>query len=425
MFKLFLCLLIGCNFLADALDPPDSDLLKEPPPNSTPKYEERHGTRKDNRNLAVGSTNITEKFSRDGGQNQSQPVMRYKRSYQNWPDPKPGEVIHVFTTESIKTQRSAHVALELHSSTGEFIRREPGKHVAFAGRFISRGDYDVFFFAPYSQPLISRSATYEIFHIKILDQESKMVRDISMRGSDSMNDLRSKYNLETVHFEYGYMIEISSRDPSGVLSVTTQNSRLAQQVAQNTLINQKREIPEFLGNIRANTFVHKTSSPQKFIVIDGQFILYEIYVRQNLKLLLEWQRNFNKWRNELARQISIDLPGYSAQQKFTWVKNKQHELNVLIHSLNADIEIIQNSENIHKMQIKVRRLEKTIRDKFTDLAEEISKLKTKVEELDPGDEACSKVGGVISPISSLIPGAGTIASAVTGVIAATCTIAGV
>lgn len=152
---------------------------------------------------------------------------------------------------------------------------------------------------------------------------------------------------------------------------------------------------------------------------------YEVYEKKFLSLLLEWKVIFKLWATGLEAELKEYAPTLDAKEKKVWAHNHYVHLLELLLSLHQNLLIIQNSEDIHKIYVKLAHLEKEMMEKFRELYKLINDLTSKIESLDGSSDpvTCSSFFGIISPISGLIPGAGAIFSAVTGIISAGCAIA--
>lgn len=243
------------------------------------------------------------------------------------------------------------------------------------------------------------------FTLKIYNQEGEQLQSIAFNyGRGVINELQTSDSLrDGIPYEYGYVLEIISCQKVLVRVDDDDNNGTSTQLVS---IHGPKEF----------------GCGHKFILLDDKFLSYKFYEQKYLNLLLEWETNFSDWTKEMRKQRA-NFPTFSAHEKETWVANKRFDLKGYIHSLRQDLQIIKNSENIHKLQIKVHRLEKKIDDKFAELERRIDGIQQQID--DPEANQCANISGFISPISSLIPGAGTIFSALTGVVAASCTLAGI
>ncbi len=244
---------------------------------------------------------------------------------------------------------------------------------------------------------INKAKIYNKIIIK--NENNKVIKEIIINGTDSMQDIVNKYNLQNgINYDYGYNIEIWSAEP-------------------------KRT--HFILDDRNDYFYFVVDNPrlQKFIIINDKLLQFDFYQKQYFGLLLEWQENFKTWKNELNRQIKEDVPSFSIEQKRTWKGDKYNQLIDKIHSWKQDFKIIENSENINKIKHRITKLQ----DDINVLKNKIDELYNKVEEIKNSSNSklttCSNTFGLISPIASLYPLYGTAVSAITGIISASCTIA--
>ncbi|XP_037035946.1 uncharacterized protein LOC119074091 [Bradysia coprophila] len=249
----------------------------------------------------------------------------------------------------------------------------------------------------------------EIFAtIVIKNQKDEQVKTIHLFSTQNMLDIIRAYDLKNgISYEYGFVIEVS--------------------MAKSNLIH-------FKINESNDYHQNGTLTKRKFIIISDVLLSYEFYEQQYLKLLTEWQDNFEYWTNNLNFRAS---PGDSAteieKKRKEWKQQNFGTLLDKIHSLHQDIQIIQNSDHIRDLQNKVHKLKNEITLKFEEVHDLISNLKSRVDIMklsldthtsNSNGASCSSAFGIISPISSLVPVAGAITSAITAVIGAACAIAG-
>ncbi|WP_425378974.1 putative mucin/carbohydrate-binding domain-containing protein [Spiroplasma endosymbiont of Polydrusus pterygomalis] len=238
--------------------------------------------------------------------------------------------------------------------------------------------------------------------IIIKDQNNNIIKDIKIMGNDSMQDIiNKKYNIENgVNYDYGYIIELWSAEPKRTLFVMNNNDTYSH-------------------------FVDSKSRLDKFIIINDKLLEFDFYKKEHFSLMLEWEENFNIWKNELNRQIKEDVPSFTEEQKRTWKGDKYNQLKDKIHSLKQDLKIIENSENINKLKHKITKLQKDIND----LKQQISELNQKIDKIrndlegNQDLETCTKVGSIISVTTGWIPVIGTLISTISGTVSAICDIA--
>ncbi|MFJ1522624.1 hypothetical protein [Spiroplasma sp. ald] len=142
------------------------------------------------------------------------------------------------------------------------------------------------------------------------------------------------------------------------------------------------------------------------------------------KLLKEWQMNFNEWKKEIDRQKKEDFPSFTIEQKRTWKGDKKDELRNKIHSLNQNLQIIKNSEEIQNLNLKVRSLKNDLNileNRINDLYNKVNQINVRVNNNNKL-KWCQNIGTLISVLSAPIPVVGTSVSLISGLAAVACQI---
>lgn len=235
--------------------------------------------------------------------------------------------------------------------------------------------------------------------IIIKNQKGEVIKDIVINGTNSMFNVITHYELNKgIDYEYGYVIEMKMLEASRTYFIMNEN---------NNYTNYPNE---------ASTTI------KTFKIINDKLLSYDFYEQKYLRLLLEWKNNFKQWDEEMRRQIKDYVPKLNEEEKLVWKCNNNNQLLDKLHSLHQDIQIIANGEEIQELRIKVTRLQKDLDDKLSDLYRMINNIKGPISG-HSGSISCARMFALVTPIFSVIPGAGTIAAAITGVISAGCAIA--
>ncbi|KAJ8668457.1 hypothetical protein QAD02_010120 [Eretmocerus hayati] len=279
----------------------------------------------------------------------------------------------------------------------------------------------------------SSNPAEEFLSIRISNQKGQAIRDVEINGKDSMVGVMKKYNLgHSIPYEYDYIIEVTAKK-TRTFSVGVDD----------------------IGG-RKDSFEKVISNSLSFVLLDDDVVSYSWYKQNYLNLLLELQRNFDQWNQDLIRERNEIHISSTPEQKIKWIREKRRDLRTMTHQLNQDIAFIKGRETSRKMQIEIQNLGRKINKRFKKVEraiqivqDRVEKLELKIENLsskvgsisskvesfiskvdelkaaEPEKILCSEIFGLASPMYALVPGAGTVASTVMGVVAATCTIAGV
>lgn len=221
----------------------------------------------------------------------------------------------------------------------------------------------------------------------VIDAKSDMqrvLRENSITGKDA-----------GIPYEYGYIIEVQAKEPNRAFWRSTSSD---------------------------SSYKRFESINEKFVVIDDDIVTYESYVRDHHALLVEWQKNYDEWKQEMVRQTTELKPTLNNDQRLAWENDKISQLNDKLHSLRQDMHIIKNSREINKLKMQVRKLESRINAKFAELERRFDELKNQIASA--SGSSCSSGFDSVSSVFSLIPGFGTILSALSDIASASCLIRG-
>lgn len=250
-----------------------------------------------------------------------------------------------------------------------------------------------------SSPFNTRNITFTV-----KDQKGDVIKDIRIRGQDSILDVMDFYQLGNgIDYEYGYVIELTRHDPS----------------LTHLLIN---------GNSDYTTLSERK---QTFKIINDTLLSFEFYEQKYLHLYLEWKNNFQRWYDNLIDQSKNYVPKLDADAKRAWQADKYDALLEKIHNMKQNIVIIQNTEEIAELRIKVAKLDAKIDVEIAAVQDHVKELQDKIGNIldglkkKNGDVSCSAVTALVAVPLAIIPGAGILLGSFASIVSAACAIAGV
>lgn len=274
---------------------------------------------------------------------------------------------------------------------------------------LNRNKQKILFFGndqPFHDYFNGRTGKSTYIEVAVKNQKHEIVKNIIINGTNSMYDVIAINELNRgLDYEYGYMIEVTMKEISRTYF----------------MINDKTNYTNYKRDPAAgDNYEHR-----QFKIINDRLISLDYYEQQYQPLLVEWRQNFKLWNEEMIRQLQNYVPTLNTIEKRIWKNNNQHLLLDKLHSLHQDVQIIANGEEITELRSKITRLKDDIDDKFKDVYDMITRVKNQLEQMQmqtavANSITCARTMSLISPISSLVPGAGTILSAITGIVAASC-----
>ncbi|WP_342217543.1 hypothetical protein [Spiroplasma endosymbiont of Amphimallon solstitiale] len=232
--------------------------------------------------------------------------------------------------------------------------------------------------------------------ITLINDFDKKILEININGTNSMQDIIKKYDLSNgINYENVYLIQIFSTEPWRTKFYEGNQWKC---LTENRMYNntQKRNLTE------------------DFIILDDKISSFD-YMKNEFHLINDWHDKVNAWKIRVDDDIKQNLPTFTLQQKNAWKNQQLTNLDIWKHQLKQNLEIIKNSQNIKKLTTNFESIKKQIND--------LDKRVTDLENVSNWN--CANIVGINAAVIAPIPVIGTISSAVLGIIAGSCAIAGV